>query len=142
MNKMILTGRICNDIEMRYTNYNKEVVNINLAVKRDRENTDFISVTAFGGTAKLVSDYCKKGDRILIDGKLCVNNYTDKEGNKKTAYSVLAHSIEFLENKKHTGEKDTQAGTQAGTQADIYSDFGKQIEIYDSTIPDDDNLPF
>lgn len=141
MNKMILTGRICNDIEMRYTNYNKEVVNINLAVKRDRENTDFISVTAFGGTAKLVSDYCKKGDRILIDGKLCVNNYIDKEGNKKTAYSVLAHSIEFLENKAKTQEEKRTAPNGTEHQ-DVYSDFGNQIEIDDSTIPDDDNLPF
>ena len=132
MNRIDLIGRISNDIELRYTQNNVEVVSFNLAVNRDKDNTDFIKINAFSGTAKLIDDYCKKGDKIAIEGSLRVSNYEDKNGNKRTDYNVLANRVEFLESKKEQIKETTKED-----RIDMFKDFGDQIEI-----SDDDDLPF
>lgn len=119
MNKIFLIGRISTEIELRYTQNNMEVVTFNLAVNRDKDNADFIKINAFRQTAKLINDYCKKGDRLAIEGSLRVSNYEDKNGNRKYDYNVLANKIEFLEAKKETK---------------------KQVQFENQT--DDDDLPF
>ena len=132
MNRVDLIGRISNDIELRYTTNNVEVVSFNLAVNRDKDNTDFIKINAFSGTAKLIDSYCKKGDKIAIEGSLRVSSYDDKNGNKRTDYNVLANRVEFLESKKEQIKETTKED-----RIDMFKDFGDQIEI-----SDDDDLPF
>lgn len=132
MNRVDLIGRISNDIELRYTTNNIEVVSFNLAVNRDKDNTDFIKINAFSGTAKLIDSYCKKGDKIAIEGSLRVSSYDDKNGNKRTDYNVLANRVEFLESKKEQTRETTKED-----RIDMFKDFGDQIEI-----SDDDDLPF
>ena len=128
MNRVDLIGRIANDLELRYTGNNKEVMSFNLAVSRDKYNTDFIKVTTFENTAKLINDYCKKGDRIAVEGSLRVSNYEDNNGNKRTDYSVLANRIEFLESKKE----------RKNSNEDMKYEFREN----DSKEITDDELPF
>lgn len=128
MNRVDLIGRISNDLELRYTQNNKEVLSFSLAVNRDKENTDFIRVATFGNTAKLINDYCKKGDKIAVEGSLRVTNYEDKNGNKRTDCNVLANRIEFLEPKK---EKSPSKEEKDG----MFKDFGESIEITDDDLP-------
>lgn len=128
MNRVDLIGRISNDLELRYTQNNKEVLSFSLAVNRDKENTDFIRVTTFGNTAKLINDYCKKGDKIAVEGSLRVSNYEDNNGNKRTDYSVLANRIEFLESKKE----------RKNSNEDMKYEFREN----DSKEITDDDLPF
>ena len=128
MNRVDLIGRIANDLELRYTGNNKEVMSFNLAVNRDKDNTDFIKVATFKNTAKLINDYCKKGDRIAVEGSLRVSNYEDNNGNKRTDYSVLANRIEFLESKKE----------RKNSNEDMKYEFREN----DSKEITDDDLPF
>lgn len=100
MNKILLTGRIANELELKRTNNNKYVITFNLAVNRDKENTDFIRITAFEGSAKLIKEYCIKGDLIGIEGSLRVDTYVDKEGKNKNMVYVLVNKVEFLQPKK------------------------------------------
>lgn len=130
MNRVDLIGRISNDIELRYKTNNIEVVSFNLAVNRDKDNTDFIKINAFSGTAKLIDSYCKKGDKIAIEGSLRVSSYNDKNGNKRTDYNVLANRVEFLESKKEQIKETTKED-----RIDMFKDFGDQIEISDDDLP-------
>lgn len=98
MNKVILTGRVTQDLELRNTG-KVDVVNYQLAVKRDKDNTDFINITTFGEFAKTLCEYIKKGDMLGIEGNLHITSY-EKDGKKQTSYSVVTDRIEFLQTKR------------------------------------------
>lgn len=100
MNRIILTGRIVKDLELRCTSSGKDIVNYSLAVRRDKDNTDFINCTTFGETAKTLCEYCNKGDLIGVEGHLQSNQYEDNEGKKHTTFYVLTDKVEFLNTKK------------------------------------------
>ncbi len=133
MNKIIVSGRICNDLELRYTKDSKEYLAFNIAIPRDKEHTDFIKVATFGGTARILSEYCKKGDKVLVDGALSTSQY-EKDGVKRTDYSIVANRIEFLEQKREeTKEVKTFKKDPFEEMADIVG--ANNIEIEDDMLP-------
>lgn len=133
MNKIIVTGRICNDLELRYTKDSKEYCGFNLAVPRDKEHTDFIKIATFGGTAKLITEYCKKGDKILVEGAISSSQY-EKDGHKVYDVSIVANRIEFLEQKREeTKEIKTFKKDPFEEMADIVG--ADKIDIQDSDLP-------
>lgn len=95
MNRVILSGRIGNEIELRKTTSGKSVTNIMLAVNRDKDSVDWINVALWENKAEFVSNYAKKGSMLLIDGHLNVNKYTDKEGRNAVSYTVVADRVEM-----------------------------------------------
>jgi len=106
MNRICLTGRITKDLELRCTGTGKDVVSYQLAVRRDKDTTDFINCTTFGEFSKILCDYCQKGDLIGVEGRLQINSYTDKDGNNKTSYDVLTDKIDFLQTKKENKKEE------------------------------------
>lgn len=107
MNKVILTGRITKDLEMRYTtNNNTAVVTFNLAVRKNKTDADFIQIVAYGKTAELLNQYCKKGSAINVVGSIRTRNYDDKDGKKVFITEVCADEIEFASASKQ--EQNTQ----------------------------------
>lgn len=134
MNKVIVSGRICNDLELRYTSNQKEYCQFSLAIPRDKEHTDFIKIATFGGTARLVSEYCKKGDKILVEGTLNTSQY-EKEGHKIYDFSIMANRIEFLEmRKEETKEiKTIKADNPFEEMSKIVG--AENIEITDEDLP-------
>lgn len=134
MNKIIVSGRICNDLELRYTSNEKEYCSFSLAVPRDKEHTDFIRIATFGGTAKLLHQYCKKGDKILVEGAITTSQY-EKDDVKRTDYSVMANRIEFIETRKEE-TKEIKTFTKDPFEEMSEMVGGDKIEI------DDDMLPF
>lgn len=70
MNNIVVMGRICNDIEIKKTQSGKKFVSFSVADNYDKENTNFYSCSAFGNTAKFISEYFKKGSPILLTGTL------------------------------------------------------------------------
>lgn len=111
MNNCTFIGRIASDIEMKNTNSGMEVLNISVAVdrayKKDGEErmTDFVPVTVFGKSAALINQYFHKGDGIIVTGRLESNKY-EKDGQKRTAWNVIADRIEFPPSKKQTAQSD------------------------------------
>lgn len=104
MNKLIMMGRLTKDPETRAAGQTT-VSNFNLAVdrkyKKDGEPaTDFFDCTAFGKTAEFVEKYLRKGTKIILDGRLQNDNYTDKNGNKVYRTRIYVDSLEFAESKK------------------------------------------
>lgn len=126
MNKIILMGRLCRDPEVRYGGANNTAIGkFNLAVDRrfkreGQPEADFFNVTAFGKLGEFVEKYLKHGTKIVVEGEMQNNNYTNKEGQKVYGFQVMASSIEFAESKAASQQNGytPQSATQPAQQAD------------------------
>lgn len=114
-NRVILMGRIVNDLELKTTPQGLTVCSFRLAVDRpyqkagEEKKTDFINIVAWRQTAEFVTRYFAKGRMILIEGELQTRQYTDKNGNPATWTEVVTSSVKF------TGEKKAEdSGNQGG----------------------------
>ena len=139
MNRVILTGRLTADPEVRYTTGEKStaIATFTLAVnrrfvKRDDPNAqtaDFIRCQAFGKTAEMISNYFHKGQKADLEGRLQTGKYTNKDNQTVYTTDVIIDNIEFGESKKAaSGNVDTPMATPS----------------VDINIPDgvDEELPF
>lgn len=106
MNKVMLTGRIAKDLELKYTTNNNAVVSFNLAVRKTKEDADFISIVAYSKTAELLTQYCKKGSSIGVIGHLQTRYYDDKDGKRVYVTEVIASEVEFLQTKQQEEQKE------------------------------------
>ena len=114
LNKIILMGRLTRDPELRKTGNGTAVTSFTLAVDRDykpqdgERETDFIDVVAWRSTAEFVSKYFTKGRMAVVEGRLQVRDWTDKDGAKRRSTEVIADSVYFGDSKK-VSESDTPA---------------------------------
>ena len=113
LNKCILQGRICKDLELKVTPNGTEVVSFSLAVERnfckqgEQRQADFINCVAFKHNAKFLNSYFGKGSQVLISGSLQTRTWEDKNGTKHYATEVIADEVNFC------GDKSGQAKPQA-----------------------------
>ena len=115
LNVAIIMGRLTRDPELRRTNSGKPVAGFTVAVDRDfapdgqEKETDFIDCVAWNGTAEFVDKYFKKGSMIVVNGRLQLRNWTDKDGNKRRTAEIIASNVYFGESKKsQEGNNPTQ----------------------------------
>src|SRR5580704_11451521 len=104
-NKVILVGNLTRDPELRYTPKGTAIAKIGLAVNRvwtndageKKEEVTFVDVDVFGRTAENVGQYMRKGRPILIEGRLKLDQWDDKQtGQKKSKLGVVAETVQFL----------------------------------------------
>lgn len=139
LNCVTLIGRLCTDVEQRTTTSGKSVANFRIAVDRsfvkqgEQRQADFITIVAFGSTSDFVSRYFSKGSMIAIQGRIQTRNYEDNNGNKRTAFEVVATEVSFCGSKNETNPGQNQAPTTPTYQTPA-PDF-EEIEV-------DDSLPF
>lgn len=101
MNNIQLLGRLTKDAEVTKASKGKKGYSrFTLAVPRGKEETDFINCIAFEKTGELVSEYVKKGQRLLVEGSLNIRTIEDKNGNKTTYSHVIVNKIHFIESNK------------------------------------------
>jgi single-strand DNA-binding protein len=127
LNKIFLQGRLVADPELRQTANGVPVATLRLAVDRDIRNketgeraTDFINVVAWRSTAEFVSRYFSKGRMAIVEGRLQIRNYTDRDGNKRTAAEVVADNIYFGDSKRDS----ESAGGYGGYSAPAPANYG------------------
>lgn len=114
MNSVKLSGRLTRDPELKQTPSGVPVASFALAVDRkfNRDEADFIPITAWRKTAEFVAKYFRKGQRVIIsEGRIRVTPYTDRDGNKRTRFEVVADEVEFGESKR--APEDQEAGSVA-----------------------------
>ncbi len=144
LNCVTLMGRLTADPELRTTTTGRSVATFSIAVERsyarqgEQRQTDFINIVAWENTANFVSRYFAKGSMIAIQGQIQTRSYEDKNGNKRTAFEVIAREVSFCGSKNETGTR-AAAPASAAQPAPAYqtaapSDF-EEIE-------DDEDLPF
>jgi single-strand DNA-binding protein len=118
-NRIILVGRLTRDPELRATPDGISVVRFTLAVDRgmragEERQTDFFDIVAFRQLADNVANYVTKGRLVLVEGRLHTRRYTDREGNPRKAYEVVADNVRFLERPRE-GEPEVGADMPAAT---------------------------
>ncbi len=106
MNKVILSGRLTRDAEVRYSQSGSAVAKFSLAVDRkfnkEEQSADFINCVAFNKTAEFLEQYGKKGTKFIVEGRIQTGSYTDKNGNKVYTTDVVVEQVEFAESKGNT----------------------------------------
>ena len=118
LNKIILMGRLTRDPELRRTQNGTAVAALTLAVDRDykaqdgERETDFIDIVAWRSTAEFVSKYFAKGRMAVVEGRLQMRDWTDKDGGRRRSAEVVADNVYFGDSKRAVSDSDTaQTGT-------------------------------
>lgn len=112
-NKVILVGRTTRVPEVKMTTGMQKVVNFTLAVDREfgrDSETDFFNCVAFGKTAEIIAAYVRKGDLILVEGRLEIDKWTDREGVNRERTKIVVSKFTFLETKKSRKEREEDVG--------------------------------
>ena len=106
LNRIIVMGRMTRDPELRRTNSGTAVASFTVAVDRDfksqsgEKETDFIDVVAWRNTAEFASKYFSKGRMAVVEGRLQIRDWTDKDGNKRRSAEIVADSVYFGDSKR------------------------------------------
>ena len=105
-NKVILAGNLTRDPELRYTPNGKAIAKFAMAINRNwttetgekKEEVTFVDIDAFGRQAEVISQYLKKGRPVLIEGRLKLDQWDDKQtGQKRSRLGVVLESFSFLD---------------------------------------------
>lgn len=137
LNRIICIGRLTKDPELRHTQSGTAVASFTIAVDRDFKNqngekeADFINCVAWKGTAEFVSRYFTRGRMAVVEGRLQSRKYTDKDGNNRTSYEVVASSVYFGDSKKDTDPLDKLADDAAPVSEPSFS----ELEEPDGELP-------
>jgi single-strand DNA-binding protein len=115
-NRVILLGRIGNDLELKSSAQGTKYLKLSLATNHHRagqeKTTHWHRVMVFGSQAELCSTYLQKGSQVMVEGMLEVRSYSDKEGQKRTSVSVLADRVRFVGGRpaaEAEGEREAEA---------------------------------
>ena len=139
-NRVILVGNLVRDPEIRYVGSGAAVTKFTLAVNRrskQQEETDFIDIVAWEKLAETCNTYLKKGMSCLVEGRLSIRSYEDKEGQKRKATEVVINTMQMLDRALRRdsfddgGEHFAAAGARTGG--------GNAAELGDAL---DDEIPF
>lgn len=110
LNNVILQGRLTGDVEVKVMNNQKQTkyANFSITVPKTKDEAMFINLKAFGETAENIAKYFKKGNGIIINGKLDVSQY-EKEGQKTSFTAVVVNSFDFpIGNPKENAQKENE----------------------------------
>ena len=149
LNKIFIMGRLTRDPELRRTQNGTAVAGFALAVDRDYKNadgtkeTDFIEVVAWRSSAEFVSKYFTKGRMAIVEGRLQIRDWTDKDGNKRRNAEVVADNVYFGDSKK---EGDSSGGSYGGSSGG-YKAAGKAADVEPEAgdfaeVEDEEDWPF
>lgn len=124
LNKTILTGRTCQEIEIRTIGSGDKVANFNLAVERDFKDkstgekvTDFIPCVAWKNTAEVLENYVHKGNLLTVEGRIAMESWTDKEGQSRITMKVQVAQVYLLSQGSPQGNStQTMYGYSQGYQ--------------------------
>ena len=144
-NKVILLGNLTRDPEVRYTPKGTAVTELGMAVNRvysaengeKREETTFVDVTLWGRTAEIAGEYLKKGRPVLIEGRLQLDTWDDKQsGQKRSKLKVVGEALQLIGGRPGAGGGggDEEGGSRSSRPAPPPKSA--------TSAPDDDEIPF
>ncbi len=142
LNRIILMGRLTHDPELRRTQSDTPVCSFSLAVDRDykrdgEKETDFIDIVAWRSTADFVSKYFTKGRMAVVEGRLQIRDWTDKEGGKRRSAEVIADNVYFGDSKPKDSGSDVPA-----YDGEPGAEFGAPPSGFTPDFGDDGEMPF
>ena len=156
MNKAIIIGCLTRDIELRYTQSQMAIGKTAIAVTRKytlngekREETCFIDLTFFGKQAEIANQYLNKGSKLLIEGRLKFDQWTDNNGQNRSKHSIAVESMEMLGDAKQNNQSYQQVAPkkpqqQKQPQRQQYSEpqYPEYPDVDSDEIDGTDEIPF
>ena len=142
LNHIVIMGRLTRDPELRRTGSGKPVASFTVAVDRDfapqGQETDFIDCVAWNATGEFVSKHFTKGSMIVVNGRLQIRSWTDKDGNKRRTAEIIANDCYFGESKRQQdgGGQNQSRGYQQP------QGFGGYQQNFAPIVDEDAKLPF
>jgi single-strand DNA-binding protein len=138
LNSANLQGRFTATPELRQTQNGISVTSFTLANDigyGEKKKTAFIDCVAWRGTAELICKWCQKGNVVIVQGSIQTRSYTDKEGNKRKAFEIVADNVHFAEPKRDSSNNNTYHAAEKAQDVSAGNDDFEEI-------PSDDDLPF
>jgi single-strand DNA-binding protein len=141
-NRVILVGNLTRDPEIRYTQSGKAVTKFTLAVNnpRNKEETTYVDIVAWDKLGETCNTYLKKGGSTLVEGRLVIRSYDDKDGNKRKATEVVIDNMQMLSSRSGdggTGGGGEYASARSSTSAPAN---GSPNDAFADEL--DDEIPF
>lgn len=149
-NRVVLVGNLTKPIELRYTQGGAAIGSCGIAVTRKfnvngekREETCFIDITFFGKQAEIANQYLSKGSKLLVEGRLKFDQWTDSNGQNRSKHTVAVENMEMLGDPKQNNQGYQQGGysnqrpqqgapkkqQQQQPPKDYPDDYGREIDI-------------
>lgn len=152
-NKVILAGNLTRDPELRYTPNGKAIAKFGLAINRNwttetgekKEEVTFVDIDSFGRQAEVISQYLKKGRPVLIEGRLKLDQWDDKQsGQKRSRLGVVLESFSFLDsgNRGEAGAPSDAPRSRSAPAAAPVAAAPAAGGAEDSGGPSEDDVPF
>ena len=142
-NRVILAGNLTRDPELRFTQSGTPVCGFGLAVNRvfsKNDEVDFFNVSAWRELGETIANYKKKGDPILVEGRLQYRTWEAQDGSKRSAVDVVADNVQFLSGRSDSDDGAASGG--GGGQARRGGGRGNQREEVDINEEDFEDIPF
>ena len=142
-NLAVLSGRLTADPEMKTTQNGNSVCSFTIAVDRrhkqgEERQADFINIVAWRQTAEFVSKYFSKGSMIGIEGSIQTRKYTDKDGNNRTAFEIIANNVHFIDSKR--SQSGGEGNSLPTPEKDPLPAFAERLEQFQEAQDDGDLL--
>ncbi|PAF52229.1 single-stranded DNA-binding protein [Helicobacter sp. 13S00477-4] len=165
-NKVIMVGNLTRDVELRYLPSGSALATLGLASNRRYKKQDgsqaeevcFVDVKLFGRAAEVANQYLRKGSKVLIEGRLTLETWTDQTGSKKSKHTITAEGMQMLDSKGSSAQDESYAGQHESgyTQqpSAVHNPYtskespqgGMNTQKYEQNIPeiniDEDEIPF
>jgi single-strand DNA-binding protein len=145
-NKVILMGNLTRDPDLRTTPKGSQVAQFGLAVNRNYRNaegntvdeTTFVDIEAFGKQAEVIGKYLSKGRPIFVEGRLKLDQWESKEGEKRSKLKVILEAFQFVGGRGEGSEGGDYSDSPAPARRGASNSSSADIQ----DIPDDDDVPF
>ncbi|MEA3418268.1 MAG: single-stranded DNA-binding protein [Campylobacterota bacterium] len=159
-NKIILMGNLTRDIEIRYSQGGSAIGNTGIATNRkwksqtgeQKEEVMFVDLTFFGRTAEIANQYLRKGSKVLVDGRLSLDQWTAQDGTKRSKHAVIVENLQMLPKSDNPAEgggnygSQSQSNQQYGSSQSAPKPQNTEPQQATQTIPEidisEDEIPF
>ena len=154
-NRVILVGRLTRDPELRYLQNGTALATFGIATNRTwmdrntnekKEEVMFIDITTFARSAEIANQYLKKGSKVLVEGRLAQERWTDQNGQNRSKHIVRAEAIQFMDTKDERQGSQNSYSTHAQGGYAPQNQTVQQPSMPSTNVPevdiDDDEIPF
>lgn len=150
LNRIILIGRLTRDPEIRYTPAGTAVAGFSLASGKTyavggekKEQVSYFDCIAWSKLGEIMTEYCKKGHRIAVEGRLQQSRWDDQDGKKRSKVEVVVENFQFLTEKKDGEGQSSSSPAPQSPAGKVQNDFGgKYTPNFEENPFSDEDIPF
>ena len=150
-NKVILVGNLTRDVELKYTPSGTAIAKFGIATNRtykdtmtgeNKQEVMFINVTVFGRSAEVANQYLSKGRKVLVEGRLVLDQWVDSTGQKRSKHSVVAEKVQFMDSKSQSSDYNVTTQAPSAPKPQMQTKSQETTNNIPSIDIDEEDIPF